>query len=434
MSNEYLDLAGLTAYDTKLKDAIKTGKVLNIENGNYHSIIFYGCYSDGTNSFAEGYNTQSLGEYSHTEGSNTVTHESFAHAEGNVTQANGIGSHAEGNSSMAIGDYSHAEGYNTEATGAYSHAEGKGTIANLEAQTAIGQYNESVTNGLFVVGNGTSEDNRHNAFAVKSSTSGVSLVIGDTELSESTLGLITSVINTPEMHRNIYRGKNLGTSVTTAQLDAISNGTFDDIYVGDYWVINGTTYVIVDFDYYYGIGDISKMSKHHVVIVPKDISTFAAMNTTSSYKPYYYARNAISELATLRNTIKTDFGSTNVLTYENRFLDSNGTDGTPNSSATAIDASIELMNEIQIFGLNIVSPQKINSIKFYDNRQFAGFKLNPSLYLPNINTTDYTGYWTRDYANSSSYSAVMNYGYAEDWTANLQLGLRPYFLLGKSAS
>ena len=39
------------------------------------------------------------------------------------------------------------------------------------------------------------------------------------------------------MHRNIFRGKDLGSSITDAQVSAIRDGTFDDLYVGDYWVM-----------------------------------------------------------------------------------------------------------------------------------------------------------------------------------------------------
>lgn len=39
------------------------------------------------------------------------------------------------------------------------------------------------------------------------------------------------------MHRNIFRGKMIGTSVTDTQISAIRDGTFDDLYVGDYWVM-----------------------------------------------------------------------------------------------------------------------------------------------------------------------------------------------------
>lgn len=50
------------------------------------------------------------------------------------------------------------------------------------------------------------------------------------DLEDATAGL-----GSVEMHRNIFRGKELGTSVTSSQLAAIQNGTFDDLYVGDYW-------------------------------------------------------------------------------------------------------------------------------------------------------------------------------------------------------
>lgn len=37
------------------------------------------------------------------------------------------------------------------------------------------------------------------------------------------------------LHKQIYRGKNLGSAPTAAQYAAIRNGTYDDIFLGDYW-------------------------------------------------------------------------------------------------------------------------------------------------------------------------------------------------------
>lgn len=39
------------------------------------------------------------------------------------------------------------------------------------------------------------------------------------------------------MHRNVFRGKDLGMSITDAQLSAIRDGTFNDLYVGDHWTL-----------------------------------------------------------------------------------------------------------------------------------------------------------------------------------------------------
>ena len=85
---------------------------------------------------------------------------------------------------------------------------------------------------------------------------------------EQTEGKIAPLLfNNAGAHNAIYRGKNLGTSVTTAQYNAIKAGTFDDLYIGDYWVINGVTWRIADFDYFLNCGDTS-CSTHHAVIVP----------------------------------------------------------------------------------------------------------------------------------------------------------------------
>lgn len=81
-------------------------------------------------------------------------------------------------------------------------------------------------------------------------------------------------------HNSIYRGKNLGTTVTEEQWEAISSGTFTDLYIGDYWVIGGVNWRIAAFDYYLNCGDTS-FTKHHAVIVPDTCLYNAQMNTTN---------------------------------------------------------------------------------------------------------------------------------------------------------
>lgn len=134
----------------------------------------------GAMSVAEGLNTVASGLVSHAEGNATNAQKDYSHAEGRSTTAS-YGAHAEGAHTNAYSDYGHAEGYYTEA-GQYAHAEGDhttasgkgshagghGTKASSAYQTAIGQYNIEDTNGdyAFIVGNGTDDNNRSNAFAV----------------------------------------------------------------------------------------------------------------------------------------------------------------------------------------------------------------------------------------------------------------------------
>ena len=53
--------------------------------------------------------------------------------------------------------------------------------------------------------------------------------------------------NNAMAHNAVPRGANLGTSITAAQMQAIRNGTFDNLYIGDYWnlPIDGTTTAII---------------------------------------------------------------------------------------------------------------------------------------------------------------------------------------------
>ena len=104
-----------------------------------------------------------------------------SHAEGDCSDYGGIkatgkGSHAEGlnystspsNYSIASGDGSHVEGGYCQASGAFAHAEGFFTKASSNYQHAQGKYNVEDTNNTYavIVGNGTADNARSNAFTV----------------------------------------------------------------------------------------------------------------------------------------------------------------------------------------------------------------------------------------------------------------------------
>ena len=108
----------------------------------------------GTCSTAEGVNTTASG----TNGS---------HAEGANTTASGGSAHAEGYGTTASGECgSHAEGWNTVATGTASSAHGFYTQALHDYEASFGKCNVSNNDTLFSIGDGTSDDARHNAFEI----------------------------------------------------------------------------------------------------------------------------------------------------------------------------------------------------------------------------------------------------------------------------
>ena len=124
--------------------------------------------ASGSYSHAEGSTTIASGGCSHAEGSDTKASGIHSHAEGSGAKASGVCSHAEGNGTIASGYYSHAEGGATKASGHSSHAEGFYTIASGSYQHVQGKYNveDSDSKYAFIIGNGTSDTARSNAFAI----------------------------------------------------------------------------------------------------------------------------------------------------------------------------------------------------------------------------------------------------------------------------
>ena len=122
----------------------------------------------GMYSHAEGVSTTASGVQSHAEGAGTTASGSQSHAEGASSTASGPLSHAEGGSSVASGPLSHAEGNCTTASGQYSHSEGYYTKASSDYQHVQGKYNTEDTESkyAFIIGNGTSNTARSNAFAI----------------------------------------------------------------------------------------------------------------------------------------------------------------------------------------------------------------------------------------------------------------------------
>jgi hypothetical protein len=97
-------------------------------------------------------------------------------------------------SKSAIGALSFGE--QGKALGYCSFSGGKKTITKEQFQTALGKFNADNANALFMVGNGTSENDRSNAFEVLKDGTMISkkLKIGNTEITEEQLKNILTLI------------------------------------------------------------------------------------------------------------------------------------------------------------------------------------------------------------------------------------------------
>ena len=123
----------------------------------------------GLSSHAEGYQSTAAGDYSHAEGEGTVAANYATHAEGTGCYAGAWFSHAEGYlTTVAYGYGGHSEGRETTAVTQYAHSDGYGTVANQSYMNAIGEFNMTGSGdyAYFVVGKGTDDATRSNAFRV----------------------------------------------------------------------------------------------------------------------------------------------------------------------------------------------------------------------------------------------------------------------------
>lgn len=235
-------------------------------------------------------------------------------------------------------------------------------------------------------------------------------------------------------HNAIYRGKSLGSTVTTAQYAAIKAGTFDDLYIGDYWTIGGVNYRIAAFDYYLNSGD-TNCTTHHVVIVPDTCLYNAQMHNTSSGGWESGAANTTaggyvgsdmykSNLEQAKTTIKSAF-SGHVLKH--RIYLTNAVANGRASDGAWCDSEVDLMCEQMVYGSGIFSPvsdgSNVPANYRVEKSQLPLFQHEPS------RICNRATWWLRDVITASIFASVRDFGYANYHDASVSLGVRPAFCI-----
>ena len=242
------------------------------------------------------------------------------------------------------------------------------------------------------------------------------------------------LFNNAGAHNAIYRGKSLGSTVTTAQYAAIKAGTFDDLYIGDYWTIGGVNYRIAAFDYYLNSGDTS-CTTHHVVIVPDTYLYNAQMHNTSSGGYEGGAANTTaggyvgsdmykSNLEQAKTTIKSAF-SGHVLKH--RIYLTNAVANGRASGGAWCDSEVDLMCEQMVYGSGIFSPvsdgSNVPANYRVEKSQLPLFQHEPSRICNRNN------WWLRDVITASYFAVVYSYGDAYYGNASSSNGVRPAFCI-----
>lgn len=224
-------------------------------------------------------------------------------------------------------------------------------------------------------------------------------------------------------HNSVYRGKDLGSSVTAEQYAAIAAGTFDDLYIGDYWTIGGVTYRIAAFDYYLR-ADGTDITTHHVTLAPDNQMHTHVMNDTNVTTGGYVGTKMYTEgLDQAKETINAAFGSAHVLNHK-QYLCNAVTNGKP-SGGSWYDSTVELMTEQNVYGGKIFGAgndgSTVPSLYTVDKSQYPLFAFRPDM-ISNRN-----GFWLRDVVSAAGFAYVTNYGNAGSNFASTASGVRPAF-------
>lgn len=261
--------------------------------------------------------------------------------------------------------------------------------------------------------------------------SGNKLLVGTTDgnkaiAAEDALFAMLDGFAPVELRRVLFRGKNLGTALTAVQKAAIKDGSFNGMFLGDYWSIGGRIWRIVDMDYWYNCGDTA-FTSHHLVIMPDEALYDAQMNTTNITTGGYVGSEMYKKnLANAKTIVNAAFQGS-VLTHR-EYLCNAVANGKPSGGAW-FDSSIELPNEPMMYGHLHFSPTSdgstVPSIYTISKTQLALFMVCPKF----IVNRSYNQ-WLRDVVSSAYFANVCLFGHANCSGASDSLGVRPVFPVG----
>lgn len=361
----------------------------------------YGTTASAQAAHSEGYNTYATGKYSHVEGYNSKATADMAHAENYGTEASGKNSHAEGLISIAKGNGSHAEGFGTIASGKYQHVQGKYNVEDTEGRYA------------HIVGSGSDAERRNiHTLDWEGNAEYAGDVTATVNGKKVHMSTIAGVLLQPgaAAHNAIYREKYLGDTVTAEQAAAIADGSFEDLFIGDYWTMGDVNYRIADCDYWYrtGFPESSRVKKHHAVIVPDTSIATGQMNGSNTTSGGY--RNSLmkSKMNDTISALPPEIRSR--LLVHNALLD-----------GTWTETSVDLMNEIMVYGCYVLADNSNKQTS--ENRQLSLFRMSPQARYAGGN------YWLRNYANATEFTLVSYYGDASKDAATSTYGIRPVFAI-----
>ena len=241
-----------------------------------------------------------------------------------------------------------------------------------------------------------------------------------------------------QTHNSIFRGWNLG-ALTSTNIANIQNGSFKDMFIGDYFSVNGSNYVIAGINTKHLKGDNMQLG-NHLLLMPDRFSTLKDgtvmrsdgktthyMNDTDTTASGFAGTKLYTTyMPSIQNKLEADFGS-HLLKFREVVSTHVDSSGAPDKAEWR-DAKLAIPNEVMVYGTTLNGNNKNGS--WYnigdDDVQLPLFRLNPDELT---NHRDW-GFWLRDVHSASEFALASDNGAASWFGASYPwIGVRAFFLI-----
>ena len=229
--------------------------------------------------------------------------------------------------------------------------------------------------------------------------------------------------NASGQHNNIYQYKNVLTNWDNGTITTnIANGTFKDIYPGNYFnktvSIDGTSYnltfIFADLDTFYGgYNDNAIVNTHHVGVIILGLPSARMNETNTTVGGYVGSKMHTVTLPKYLAAIKEILGDTHIVKHKKLYTNSiNSTgynrygtnSGCSNDWAWAENQEISLLTESQVYGHSVWSSSGYDTGEAH--RQLSIFRFRTyNRILGN------RWVWLRDIASASHFARTSSWRY-----------------------
>lgn len=219
------------------------------------------------------------------------------------------------------------------------------------------------------------------------------------------------------------RDRSLGTP-TTEHFEMIASDKYNELFLGDYWTVDGVDWVIGDFKFWYNTGDTA-CTKPHVAAFPRNNLYSYKFNPTSTTEGGYVGSDLYKNgLTQAKQMVDAAFGSDHILSHREILVNA-----VANGKPTGTDwyySTVELMNENMVYGGRQFSPMPDgidpgSTCKNYtiDKSQLSLFRYEPWL------ACNRNWYWLRDIVSETAFASAHNYCFASCAISSTNGGVRP---------